>query len=47
ALINTTSNLYIVPKKDKSGIDIYIKENTKNESVHIPVILSHLFFHEI
>ena len=40
ALRNTTVNVDIVPKKDKSGIDIYIKENTKNESVHIPVILS-------
>ncbi|MGG7200463.1 SufB/SufD family protein [Clostridium butyricum] len=40
ALRNTTANVDIVPKKDKSGIDIYIKENTKNESVHIPVILS-------
>ena len=40
ALRNTTANVDIVPKTDKSGIDIYIKENTKNESVHIPVILS-------
>lgn len=40
ALRNTTANIDIVSKKDKSGIDIYIKENTKNESVHIPVILS-------
>ena len=40
ALRNTTANVDIVPKKDKSGIDIYIKENTKNESVHIPVVLS-------
>lgn len=36
----TTENINIVPKKDKPGIDIYIKENTKNESVHIPVILT-------
>ena len=27
-------------KKDKPGIDIIIKPGTKNESVHIPVILS-------
>ncbi|WP_294377484.1 SufD family Fe-S cluster assembly protein [uncultured Clostridium sp.] len=40
ALRNTTANIDIVPKSDKSGIDIFIKENTKNESVHIPVILS-------
>ena len=36
---NTTPNINIVTKKDKDGIDIIIKENTKNESVHIPVIL--------
>jgi Fe-S cluster assembly scaffold protein SufB len=35
-----TANIDIVTKEDKPGIDIYIKENTKNESVHIPVILS-------
>lgn len=40
ALRNTTANIDIVPKDDKSGIDIYIKENTKGESVHIPVIVS-------
>ncbi|MBE6062144.1 MAG: SufD family Fe-S cluster assembly protein [Clostridium butyricum] len=40
ALRNTTANIDIVPKDDKSGIDIFIKENTKGESVHIPVILS-------
>lgn len=37
---NTTSNIDIVSKKDKDGIDIIIKANTKNESVHIPVIIS-------
>lgn len=37
---NTTENIDIVTKKDKSGIDIIIKPNTKNESVHIPVVLS-------
>ncbi len=36
----TTANIDIVSKTDKSGIDIIIKENTKNESVHIPVIIS-------
>lgn len=40
AFKNTTANIDIVQKKDKNGIDIYIKENTKNESIHIPVILS-------
>ncbi len=37
---NTTENIDIVTKEDKQGIDIIIKPNTKNESVHIPVILS-------
>ena len=36
----TTENINIVPKKDNPGIDIYIKENTKGESIHIPVILT-------
>lgn len=37
---NTTANIDIVSKTDKDGIDIIIKPGTKNESVHIPVILS-------
>ena len=37
---NSSENIEIVKKEDKSGIDIYIKAGTKNESVHIPVILS-------
>lgn len=35
-----TENINIVTKNDKSGIDIYVKENTKNEFVHIPVIIT-------
>lgn len=37
---HTTENIDIITKTDKPGIDIIIKENTKNESVHIPVILT-------
>ena len=37
---NSTENIQIVTKEDKPGIDIYIKAGTKNESVHIPVLLS-------
>lgn len=37
---NTTANIDIITKKDKPGIDVIIKPGTKNESVHIPVILS-------
>ena len=35
-----TENINIVTKTDKSGIDIYVKENTKFEFVHIPVIIT-------
>lgn len=37
---NTTANIDIVTKQDVQGIDIIIKPGTKNESMHIPVILS-------
>ena len=37
---STTANIDIVTKTDKPGIDIIIKPGTKNESVHIPVVLS-------
>lgn len=37
---NVTENINIVTKKDKPGIDIYVKENTKFEFVHIPVIIT-------
>ena len=43
----TTANIDIVTKQDKPGIDIYIKENTKNESIHIPVILTEGGFNDI
>ena len=36
---NTTANIDIVTKTDKPGIDIIIKPGTKNESMHIPVII--------
>ena len=35
-----TPNVDIVNKEDKSGIDIYVKENTKYEFIHIPVIIT-------
>ena len=37
---NTTASIDIVSKTDKDGIDIIIKPGTKNQSVHIPVVLS-------
>ena len=36
----STANIEIVPKSDKPGIDIIIAPGTKNESVHIPVIIT-------
>ncbi|MCI8308326.1 MAG: SufD family Fe-S cluster assembly protein [Lachnospiraceae bacterium] len=37
---STTDNIDIVTKTDKQGIDIYVKDGTRNESMHIPVLLS-------
>lgn len=37
---NITENVNIVTKKDVSGIDIFVKENTKFECIHIPVIIT-------
>ncbi len=36
----STANIEIVTKEDKPGIDIIIAPGTKNESVHIPVIIT-------
>ena len=36
----SSENIEIVPKKDADGIDIIIRPGTKNESVHMPVLLS-------
>ena len=36
----SSANIEIVPKEDKDGIDIKIKAGTKNESVHIPVVMN-------
>lgn len=35
-----TDNINIVTKEDKDGINIFVKENTKMEVVHIPVIIT-------
>ncbi len=37
---NSSEHIRIVAKEDQPGIDIYIEPGTKNESLHIPVILS-------
>lgn len=36
----SSENIIIEPKKDKPGIDITVKPGTKNESVHMPVIIT-------
>ena len=36
----STENIEIATKADKPGIDVFVKPGTKNESVHIPVILT-------
>ena len=36
----STANIEIVSKEDVAGIDIRIKPGTKNESVHIPVVMT-------
>lgn len=35
-----TENVNIVTKEDKQGIDVFVKENTKYEFIHIPVIIT-------
>jgi Fe-S cluster assembly scaffold protein SufB len=42
----STANITIETKADKPGIDIYIKDGTKNESVHIPVLLTETGYSE-
>ena len=43
----STANIEIVSKTDVSGMDIYIKPGTKNESVHIPVVLTQTGLKEV
>jgi len=44
---NSTEHIEIVNKTDKAGIDIIVKPGTKNESVHIPVIISKTGYEEM
>ena len=44
---NSTANIQITSKENGSGIDIRIKPGTKNESVHIPVVLSESGLREV
>jgi Fe-S cluster assembly scaffold protein SufB len=42
-----SANIEIVSKEDGSGIDIHIKPGTRNESVHIPVVLGKSGLHDV
>ncbi len=42
-----SANIEINSKTDKSGIDIRVKPGTKNESVHIPVIITEMGITEL
>lgn len=44
---NTTANIDIITKEDKPGIDIVIKPGTKNESVHIPALITESDLHDV
>lgn len=44
---NTSANIDIITKKDKPGIDIIVKDGTKNESLHIPVIVAKAGLHDL
>ncbi len=37
---NSTADIQILSKEDGSGIEIHVRPGTKNQSVHIPVVLS-------
>lgn len=43
----SSANIEIVTKNDNPGIDIIVKPGTKNENVHIPVILSKEGLHDL
>lgn len=43
----STDTIQIVSKEDGSGIDIIIQPGTKNESVHIPALISETDLHDV
>ncbi|KAF5084236.1 SufB/SufD family protein [Anaerotignum sp.] len=44
---NSTETIQIIPKEDGSGIDIIVKPGTKNESVHIPALVTDTDLHDV
>ena len=47
ALRDSTENIVITSRITGDGINVHIKDNTKNESVHIPVVLSQTGLEEV
>ncbi|HHV61781.1 MAG TPA: SufD family Fe-S cluster assembly protein [Firmicutes bacterium] len=43
----SSANIEIVSKQDKPGIDVIVKPGTKNESVHIPVLVTASGLHDL
>ncbi|NPV26667.1 MAG: SufD family Fe-S cluster assembly protein [Firmicutes bacterium] len=43
----SSANIEILPKTDKPGIDIIVKPGTKQEAVHIPVIMTKTGLHDL
>jgi len=43
----STANIEIIPKEGVSGLEVRIKPGTKNESVHIPVVISQTGLKEV
>ena len=37
---NSMKDIEILPKADKSGLDVFVKAGVKNKSVHLPVIIT-------
>lgn len=44
---HSSANIEILSKQDKPGIDIRVRPGTKNESIHIPVILTESGLHDV
>lgn len=44
---NSTEEIQIIPRQENNGIEIHIKPGTRNQSVHIPVIMSQSGLEEV
>jgi len=43
----STANIDIIPREDGNGLEIHVKPGTKNESVHIPVVMTQTGLKEV